>query len=262
MAADSDKLTFWEHLDDLRAVLIRMLIAIGACSVVAFFFKEQLFDIVLAPKNSDFVTYRLIDRLASLTGSETEPFDVELINTGLAQQFIIHMKTALSAGFICASPYIVYQLFGFIAPALYMNERRYAVRVAGGGYVMFFIGVLLCYFIIFPLTFRFLGTYSVSGEISNLISIESYISTLMLLCITMGIVFEIPIVSWLLAKLGIIDAAAMSKYRKHSIVAILAAAAVITPTSDIFTLLIVALPIWLLYEFSIVIVKRAAPASC
>lgn len=181
---------------------------------------------------------------------------VRLINTGLAQQFIIHMKTALCAGILCTSPYILYQLFRFVSPALYENERRYVMRVVGGGYAMFGIGVLVSYFLIFPLTFRFLGTYQVSRDVDNLITLDSYISTLMLMSLTMGLVFEIPILSWLFAKLGFLTDRFMRRYRKHSLIIILVVAAIITPTSDVFTLLLVACPMWLLYEMSILIVKN------
>lgn len=130
------------------------------------------------------------------------------------------------------------------------------MRMVGGGYAMFGLGVLVCYFLIFPLTFRFLGTYQVSGEVDNLIALDSYISTLVMMCLAMGIVFEIPILSWLFAKLGFLSAEFMRRYRKHAIVIILVIAAVITPTSDVFTLSLVALPMWVLYEVSILIVKR------
>ena len=130
------------------------------------------------------------------------------------------------------------------------------MRVVGGGYVMFLMGVVLSYFLIFPLTFRFLGTYQVSSEVANMITLESYISTLMMMCLAMGIVFEIPILCWLFAKLGFLSADFMRRYRKHAIVVILVVAAIITPTSDVFTLSLVALPMWILYEISIWIVKR------
>ena len=132
------------------------------------------------------------------------------------------------------------------------------VRVVGGGYAMFALGVAVSYFLIFPLTFRFLGTYQVSGEVENMIVLQSYISTLVLMCLTMGIVFEIPILSWLFAKLGFLTADFMRRYRKHAIVIILIVAAVITPTSDVFTLSLVTLPMWVLYEASILVVNRAA----
>lgn len=152
--------------------------------------------------------------------------------------------------------YILYQLFRFISPALYESERRYAVRVAGGGYAMFGIGVLVGYFLIFSLTFRFLGTYQVSAEVDNLITLDSYLSTLAMICFSMGLVFEIPILSWLFAKLGFLSAGLMRRYRKHAVVIILVVAAIITPTSDLFTLLLVSLPMWIFYECSIRIVGR------
>lgn len=201
------------------------------------------------------MTYRLLDRITTWAGGVIEPFSIRLINTGLAQQFIIHMKMALCSGVLCASPYILYQLFRFVSPALYDNERRYVTQLVGGGYVMFGLGVLVGYFLIFPLTFRFLGTYQVSGEVDNLITLDSYISTLVMMCLAIGIVFEIPILSWLFAKLGFLSADFMRRYRKHAIVIILVVAAIITPTSDMFTLLLVALPMWALYEVSILIVK-------
>lgn len=254
--AASDKQSFWEHLDVLRAAIAKISLVAVVFGIVAFFFKEELFAVVLAPKSDGFITYRILNRLAAWNGDFTEPFSVQLINTGLAQQFVIHMKTALCAGVLCASPYILYQLFRFVSPALYENERRYATRIVGGGYLMFTIGILVSYFVIFPLTFRFLGTYQVSGDVDNMISLDSYMSTLVLMSLSMGIVFEIPVLSWLFAKMGFISAGFMCRYRKHAIVIILVIAAIITPTSDVFTLTLVALPMWLLYEISIFLVKR------
>lgn len=256
MAVDTDKQSFWEHLDVLWAAIVKIVAVAVVSGIAAFCFKEELFAVILAPKNDGFITYRLFNRIAAWAGGETGSFAVQLINTGLAQQFIIHMKTALCVGVLCASPYILYQLFRFVSPALYANERKYVVRVVGGGYAMFVVGVLVSYFLIFPLTFRFLGTYQVSGDVANLITLDSYISTLVLMCLSMGIVFEIPILSWLFAKLGFLSADFMRSYRKHAIVIILVVAAIITPTSDMFTLSLVALPMWLLYEVSIWIVNK------
>lgn len=256
MAANTDKQSFWEHLNVLRATIVKIVAIATVFSITGFCFKEELFAVVLAPKNDGFITYRLFNWIAAWAGGETESFAVLLINTGLAQQFIIHMKTALCAGVLCASPYIIYQLFRFVSPALYTNERKYVMRVVGGGYVMFVVGILVSYFLIFPLTFRFLGMYQVSKDVANLITLDSYISTLVLMCLSMGIVFEIPILSWLFAKLGLLSADFMRRYRKHAIVIILVVAAIITPTSDVFTLSLVALPMWLLYEVSIFIVNK------
>lgn len=257
MTTQDTPLSFWEHLDVLRGVLFRSALVSVVCAVVAFLFKDELFAVVLAPKSSDFITYQWLGRLARLTGGEDmAAFSVTLVNTGLAQQFVIHMKTALAAGLLCASPYVVYQLFGFIAPALYDNERRYAVGIVASSYVMFVVGLLLSYYLVFPLTFRFLGTYQVSQDVANMITLESYMSTLAMMCLTLGVLFELPVVAWLLGRMGIVRAGMMRRYRRHAIVVILVVAAVITPTSDVFTLTVVSLPIWLLYEASIWIVAR------
>lgn len=243
---DSGSLTFWEHLDILRGILIRMLVAAIVAGVAAFLLKDWLFDVVLAPSSSDFITYRLLG---------VEPFRIELVNTGLTEQFMIHMKVSLVAGILIASPYILYLLFRFISPALYDNERRYSVRLTVAAYLMFLFGVAVNYFVIFPLTVRFLGTYQVSDDIHNLLTISSYVDTLAMMSLVFGIVFEIPVVSWLLARFGLLKSVWMSRYRRHAIVAIVIVAAVITPTSDVFTLFMVSLPIWLLYEASVLIVR-------
>ena len=243
---DSGSLTFWEHLDILRGSLIRMLVAAIVAGVAAFLLKDWLFDVVLAPSSSDFITYRLLG---------VEPFRIELANTGLTEQFMIHMKVSLVAGILIASPYILYLLFRFISPALYDNERRYSVRLTVAAYLMFLFGVAVNYFVIFPLTVRFLGTYQVSDDIHNLLTISSYVDTLAMMSLVFGIVFEIPVVSWLLARFGLLKSVWMSRYRRHAIVAIVIVAAVITPTSDVFTLFMVSLPIWLLYEASVLIVR-------
>lgn len=257
MAAGTDKQSFWDHLDVLRAAIVKSLLVAVVFGVAAFCFKEELFAVILAPKDAGFITYRLLYLISGLvTDTDAPDFLVKLINTGLAEQFIIHMKTALCVGVLCASPYILYQLFRFVSPALYVNERKYVVRVVAGGYVMFLSGVLLSYFLIFPLTFRFLGTYQVSGEVENMIALQSYISTLMTMSLAIGLVFEMPILSWLFAKMGFLSADYMRKYRKHAIVVILVVAAIITPTSDVFTLSLVAMPMWVLYEISILIVNR------
>ena len=252
------ELTFWDHLDVLRGSLIKILGVTVLFMVIAFTMKDVLFSIVLAPKGSDFITYQWLEKAAQFINPDAhmEYFQVQLINTGLANQFMVHMKTAFFMGVLCASPYIIYLLFNFVAPALYENEKHYAVRLVGGGYIMFVLGVLLSYFLIFPFTFRFLGTYQVSDEVTNMISLDSYTDTLWTLSFLMGVVFEIPVICWLLAKFGLIKASMMQNYRRHAIVVILVVAAIITPTTDVFTLMLVSMPIWLLYEFSILIVKH------
>ena len=239
--------TFWDHLEELRRVLFRVVGVVVVLMLVAFCFKNAMFDIVLASQQDHFPLYQWLG---------AENFSVQLINTQLASQFITHMKVACYAGILLASPYIIYQLFRFVSPALYANERRYVVQVTIGGYLLFMMGVLLNYFLIFPLTFRFLGTYQVSETVVNTITLTSYVDTLMMLSMMMGIVFEIPILSWLFAKLGFLTSIFMKRYRRHAVIIILVVAAIITPTSDVFTLSLVALPMYLLYEISIGVVKR------
>jgi sec-independent protein translocase protein TatC len=241
-------MTFWDHLDELRSVFIRILVITVLAAAVAFCLKDALFDVVLAPRTSDFITYRLLG---------VEPFSIHLMNTGLTEQFMIHLKTAMYAGVLVASPYIIYLLFRFIAPALYENERKYATLLVVSGYLMFMLGTALNYLLIFPLTVKFLGTYQVSPDVANMLTLQSYMDTLLMMSLVMGIVFELPVVSWILGRMGLVHAGLMRSMRRHAIVVILILAAIITPTTDAFTLFVVALPIWLLYELSIVIVRFA-----
>lgn len=256
MTDNNSAMTFWDHLDVLRGSLLRMAAVTVACAVVAFAFKDAVFAAILAPKHDDFILYRLLAGVSGwLAEGSPSSFHVELINTGLAEQFKIHVKTSLYVGLMAASPYCLYELFRFVSPGLYPKERRYGVRAVVSGYVMFLLGVALCYFLIFPLTFRFLGTYQVSPDVENLITLQSYMDTLLVMCFLLGILFELPIVCWVLGKLGILRRRFMRRYRKHAVVVILVVSAIITPTSDIFTLCIVALPICLLYEVSTFLVK-------
>lgn len=227
-------MTFWEHLDELRRRIWYVLIVAVAAAVGCFCFKEQLFAVVMYPK----------------------PEGMQLINVELTQQFLTHMRVALWAGLLVVSPYILYQLFAFVAPGLYKAERRLALSAVGSGYLLFIAGVALNYFVIFPFTVRFLGGYQVSDEVTNTITLSSYISVLGVLSLVMGVVFELPVLCWLLAKIGLLKADFMRRYRRHAIVVILILGAVITPTGDPFTLSLVAFPIYLLWELSILIVKK------
>jgi len=242
----SEPLTFWDHLDVLRSTLIRMAVAVIIFAIAAFLMKDELFSIVLAPRSSDFITYRLLG---------AEAFHLHLMNTGLTEQFMIHMRTAMYAGLLTASPYILYELFRFVSPGLYSNERRYAVWIVGAAYLMFIMGTLVNYYVVFPLTVRFLGTYQVSPDVANMLTLQSYIDTLLGMSLVMGVVFELPVICGLMGRMGILSDRLMADYRRHAIVAILIVAAIITPTTDVFTLFVVALPIYLLYEVSIQIVK-------
>ena len=244
--SEASSMTFWDHLDELRGVIIRMLLVTMLAAVVAFVIKDELFAVVLAPRTRDFITYRLLG---------VEPFSIHLMNTGLTEQFMMHLKTAMYVGVLVALPYIIYVLFRFVSPALYDNERKYATVLCTSGYLMFMLGTALNYFLIFPLTVKFLGTYQVSPDVANMLTLQSYMETLLMMNLVMGIVFELPVVSWILGRMGLVNAQMMQSMRRHAVVAILIVAAIITPTTDAFTLFVVALPIWLLYELSIVIVR-------
>ncbi|MBR6049173.1 MAG: twin-arginine translocase subunit TatC [Bacteroidales bacterium] len=229
-------MTFWEHLDELRRRIWYVLVAAVVAAVGCFCFKEQLFAVVMWPK----------------------PENLPLINVELTQQFLTHMRVALWAGLLVVSPYILYQMFAFVAPGLYQTERRLAIRAVGSGYLLFLAGVALNYFVIFPFTVRFLGGYQVSADVVNTITLSSYISVLGVMSLVMGVVFELPVLCWLLAKIGVLKADFMRRYRRHAIVVIVIFGAIITPTGDPFTLTLVALPIYLLWELSILIVKHTA----
>lgn len=242
--------SFWDHLDELRTCLIRIIIVVLAGAIIAFAMKTEMFSIVLAPTKSEFITYRWFSQFGEIAN-----FNLNLINTQLTSQFSVHMQVSIMIGIICVCPYILYSIFAFVSPALYENERKYARLLVVAGYIMFMIGVALCYFLIFPLTIRFLGNYQVSDDVANIITLSSYIDTLTMLTLMLGIVFELPILCMLLGKMGILTAEFMKEYRRHAIVIILIVAAIITPTTDVMTLMLVTLPIYLLYEISILAVK-------
>lgn len=256
---DEKELSFWEHLDELRKTIFRIILAVAVFTAGAFCLKDEVFGIILSPQNSDFRTYRLFERIGSLLhlpDMHADDFRTHLINTDLSGQFLMHMNISLYAGIILASPYILYQLFRFVSPALYDNERTCSLRAVVWGYLLFMTGVLFSYFLIFPFTFRFLVLYQISPDVENAITIQSYTETLCTLSILSGVTFEIPILAWVFAKAGFLTAGFMARYRRHAIVIALIIAAVITPTSDVITLLLVSLPMMLLYEASILIVRR------
>lgn len=258
---NSDKMTFWEHVDVFRKVIFGCLAVWAVCAIGAFCFKDVLFDVLFAPSTSDFIVYRLmcsLGNIVSLPALCTSEFSAEFINTELASQFTTHLRVAAIMGVLVAFPYLIIQLYGFVAPALYTQEKRYSILLIFFGVLLFALGVLLNYFIIFPFAFRFLSTYQVQEMVVNQIALSSYISTLLVLSLLLGILFEIPIVAYFLAKLDLIDKPMLVKYRKHAIVALTILAAIITPTADIFTLLLVTVPLYLLYELSIGVVSKVS----
>ena len=229
-------------------------------AVVVFCFKEATWQLLLAPSEWDFCTYRWLEAAMQGVGIDFhfEEFHVEMIATDLLSQFMTHITTAVYLGLLGASPYILYELFRFISPALYENERRYSVQVAGIIYVLFLLGVLMSYFVLFPISFRFLGTYSVSAKVVSNITLDSYISTFVSLTLIMGVVFQLPVITFFLGKMGVVTSDMLSRYRRHSFIVIMLVAAIITPP-DLMTLILVTIPLYLLYEVSIRVLKWVEP---
>ena len=261
---NEEKMTFWEHVEVFRKVVFRCLAIWLLCAITAFIFKDEVFSILFAPSKSDFILYDILCLISSKINVEVlcpRSFEIDFINTQLASQFMTHLSVSMWLGVVAAMPYLIYQLYGFVSPALYDNEKRYSYYLIFCSVILFACGVLLNYFVIFPFSFRFLSTYQVSSEVVNQIALSSYISTFFMLSLMIGIIFEIPIMAYFLAKLDLISAEIMRKYRKHAFVVICIIAAIITPTADIFTLMLVALPIALLYELSIAIVRKVQKRS-
>lgn len=253
----TSNLTFGGHLEVLRKMLFRILSVTVMLGGVVFYFKNETFSILLAPHNPDFVTFRWIEKLSQATGFT---FDfgqqiIPLINTDLAAQFMTHISVSCMLAVLLASPYILVELFRFISPALYRQEKRYFAAFACAVFCLFFTGLLMSYFVVFPISFKFLATYQVDSEITNTITLDSYISTFTSITFLLGIVFQTPVLALLLCRMGLVNAGMLRKYRPYAIVSIMVIAAVITPP-DIFTLIIATIPIYLLYETSIMILDR------
>lgn len=249
-------LTFDGHLELLRKIVIRVLWVVGAFVVVVFSLKDYVWRLLLAPSECDFYTYKWIEYVFGLLGRNFhfEDFCVDLIATDLSSQFMIHITTSCCLGALCASPYILLELYCFVSPALYDNEKKYSVLLTIVIYILFLLGILMSYFVLFPISFRFLGTYSVSERIHSTITINSYIETFVTLTFLMGVVFQLPVMAYIMAKMNVVSSFILSKYRKHAFVVIMIIAAIITPP-DIITLLLVTIPLYVLFELSIAIIK-------
>lgn len=258
--ADNDHMSFLEHLEVLRWHLIRSSLAIVSMALIAFIAKGFLFDVVLfGPKQPDFFTYRLFCSI-SREISNTELFCMEkmpfsILNTKMAGQFSTHIWVSLIGGFIIAFPYVLYEFWRFVAPGLKQTERRYSRWVMFFGGLLFMMGVLFGYYLIVPLSLQFLGTYTISEEVSNLIDLNSYISTVSTVTLATGIIFELPVVIYFLARSGLVTSEFLRKYRRHAIVLILVLSAVITPP-DVASQILVSVPILILYEISIHLAAR------
>ncbi len=264
--SDALSMSFWGHLEALRWVILRVVIALFLCLVACFIAMPYLFDhFVLAPTSSDFFLYRCLSGIKGdgvwIPDFSSDSYRVDLINIRVASQFMTHVTTSFWFAVILVFPYLIYQLWTFIKPALYNNERHNVSIAFAGGTFMFYLGCTVGYCIVFPFTFRFLSQYQISETIVNQISLDSYMSTFLMLILVMGVVFELPLLAWLLGHLGVINKSFLKQYRRHAVVVLLILAAVITPTSDPFTLMMVFLPLYMLYELSIRIVKDADPSE-
>lgn len=249
MASPTDK-TFWEHLDDLRALLLRSLAVVAVAAVVCFCFKDELFAVVLAPLRPDFLLYRL------LGGGAPPDFGAGLVNTRLSGQLMMHLKLAVGAGVCCSVPVLAWLGARYLGPALYPRERRALGAAFAVGGALFALGVSVAYVLVFPLAYRFLAGYEVSASVTNMITLDSYVDNMLTLCLVMGVLFELPVVARALSAAGLVDRGLMRRYRRHAIVCIVTLAAVVTPTTDALTLALVSLPVWLLYEASVLVVKK------
>lgn len=254
-------MTFWEHLEVLRWSIFRIAIAAVMAMVVIFIFMPSMFTgFVLGPTTSEFFLYKWLGSLGQLPllpDFAAGDFKVDIISINVASQFMTHISTSFWFALVAIFPYIIYEIWKFIAPALYDNEKG-SVRAAFlFGTLMFFIGCAISYSFIFPFTFRFLTEYQISGQITNQISLNSYMSTFLGMVFIMGLVFELPLLAWLLSKIGVLNREFLQRYRKHAVVILMILAALITPTGDPITLSLVFVPLYLLYEISIRVVKNS-----
>ena len=253
-------MSFWDHLEVLRWVLLRCVIALLIAAVAWFVVLPHIFDsFVLGATKGDFFLYRWLGGLFALFSpgeSGAEDFSATVVGIRVASQFMTHIRIALLFALVTVFPYLLFEIWRFVKPALYPHEKR---RIGfgfafGGG--MFFLGCAVGYCLVFPLTFRFLADYRISSSLENVISLDSYIGTFLAIIFVLGLCFELPMLTMVLSRLGIITRSLLRKYRRHAAVILLVLAAVITPTGDPFTLTVVFLPLYLLYELGIVLAVK------
>lgn len=260
------EMSFWSHLEELRGVVFRIAILVVALSIAAFCVMRPFFNaVVLAPCHADFPTYSLLgfmrgdgDFLPDFSG---DAFNVSLMTINLGSQFMTHMSASIWLAVTVAFPFIIWLIWRFVSPGLYEHERRGATKAFVSGLVLFYLGVLVGYFVVFPLALRFLSTYQLNDSIAVNLTLDSYMDTFYMILLAMGIVFEIPLLSWMLGKIGVLTQRFFRKYRRHAIVICAALAAIITPTSDAFTLIVVFIPIYGLWELSAFLVPKTKPVN-
>ncbi len=253
------EMSFLGHLEELRWHIIRSFIAVIILAIFAFIYSEFIFDnIILFPKNPEFFTNRMFCKLGHLMGTEKlciNSKSFQIININMSGQFVTHIKISMVVGIIASFPYIFFEFWNFIKPALEKKEKKYTTGAVFFTSILFMMGVLFGYFLIVPLSLNFLGSYVVSDQVLNQINIGSYIDTITSVTLAAGIIFELPVLIYFLSKFGIVTPSILRKYRRHSLVIILSLSAIITPP-DIFSQILVSLPLFILYEFGILIAKN------
>ncbi|MDR1380339.1 MAG: twin-arginine translocase subunit TatC [Tannerella sp.] len=262
MPEQQDEMSFWDHLEALRWTLFRCAIALVVFTIGAFMSMFELFDsVILAPTRADFILYRGLCKITTIIPFMPDFCDdtylVKIFNVKLASPFFFHLSTSFWLALLVTFPYLVYEIWRFIRPALYDYEKKNVRWAFLFGTIMFFVGCAVGYFMVFPMTLRFLATYRLSEAIEEQVSLESYMDAFIMMIFIMGIVFEMPLISWLLSKLGLLNRSFFIKYRRHAIAGLLVIAAFITPSSDPFTLATVFFPLYGLYELSAFFVKKA-----
>ena len=249
-------MSFWDHLEVLRWALFRSACVLAVIMVGTFIAMPYIFDrFILAPTNNDFFTYRWLNAIGRGVVKLSPDFDVQIININVASQFMTHISTSISLAAVIAFPYFIWEIWKFIEPALFEDEIKHLRPAFLGGTVMFYLGCAIGYTLVFPFTFRFLVEYNLSPSITNQINLQSYIDNFTMLILVMGIVFEMTLLAWLLGLLGILKKGFLREYKKHAVVVLLVSAAIITPSGDPFTLMLVFIPLYVLYELSILVVK-------
>ncbi|MCQ2183195.1 MAG: twin-arginine translocase subunit TatC [Bacteroidales bacterium] len=257
---EEQNMTFWDHLEVLRWMLFRIAIALLVMIVGCFIAMPYIFDdFILGPTDSKFFIYRLFAGLGGdgrIAPDFSADFHVDIININVASQFMTHISTSFWLSLVLIFPFIIYELWSFLKPALYDNEIPAVKGAFFFSTLLFYAGCAVGYCVVFPMTFRFLSGYTIGNTITNQISLNSYMSIFLGMVFIMGVVFELPILAWILSKLGILRKGLLREYRRYAIVVMLILAAIITPSGDPFTLLIVFLPLYLLYGLSILVVKE------
>ncbi len=246
-----DEMSFWDHLEELRWCLLRVVIAFVVALVGCFVILPSIFDsVILGPAHADFFLYRW---LGFVYGAAE---DVDIININVTSQFMTHISVSMWMALLLVFPYLMYQIWVFVRPALYTREVRGVRSAFLGGTGLFYLGCAVGYLIVFPIIFKFLTGYRVSGMVENQINLNSYMSLLLSMVFVMGLVFELPSLAWVLGKLGVVSRELLKSWRRYAVVVLLVLAALITPTGDPFTLMVVFLPLYGLYELSVLVVPR------